>query len=163
VRFQDLQGNDLYAAQSVSWGNPPEPFQSPGQQPRHELPWTNEGGVITSNGRFAGTDWRTEVLFYSDGVRLTIDGTEEDLGVLQLDDPVVRPLDADGFGALILVLTDTSVGRVSVPSEGKWDGRWMPASTGDAGEARLWVIEVPGAGQGTLLLDGQPSGDVRWP
>jgi hypothetical protein len=38
----------------------------------------------------------------------------------------------------------------------------MPASR-DGDEARLWIIEVPGAGQGTLLLDGQPSGGVRWP
>jgi hypothetical protein len=161
VRFLDGEGTDVYPSQSISWGGDTTSAPSPEQD--RELPWTNENGAPTSNGRFAGTDWKAEVLFYQGGVRLTIDGAAEDLGVLHLDDPVVRPLDADGFDALILVLTDTSVGRVSVSSEGTWDGRWMPASTGDAGEARLWIIEVPGAGQGTLLLDGQPSGDVRWP
>jgi hypothetical protein len=164
VLFRDAHGNDAYPAESISWNASAVPSPSPTEaHALGELPWTNEGGVITSIGRFAGSDWKTEVLFYQDGVRLTIDGTAEDLGVLQLDDPIVRPLGADGFDALILVLTDTSVGRVSVSSEGTWDGRWMPASTGDAGEARLWVIEVPGAGRGTLLLDGQPSGDVHWP
>jgi hypothetical protein len=164
VLFRDPQGNDVYPPESISWNASGEPSPSPTvERPLGELPWTNEGGTPTVNGRFAGTDWSVEVLSYLDGIRLTVDGTVEDLGVLRVDDPVVRPLDSDGFDALIFVLTDTSVGRVSVSSEGTWDGRWMPASTGDAGEARLWVMEVPGAGQGTLLLDGQPSGDVRWP
>lgn len=164
MRFKDPAGHELYADQQITWGQPSEQSQPPnGEPPRSELSWTNEGGTLTANGRFAGTDWKAEVLFYRDGVRLTIDGSAEDLGVLQLDDPIVRPMDTDGFDALFLVLTHTSVDRVSVTSEGTWDGRWMPASTGDGAEARLWVIEVPGAGQGALLLDGQPWGDVRWP
>jgi hypothetical protein len=162
VLFRDLQGNDVYPPESITWNASGEP--SPAEaQAVNELPWTNEGGTPTSTGRFAGIDWKTQVLFYLDGVRATIDGTAEDLGVLQLDDPVVRPLDTDGFDALVLVLTDTSIDHVSITSEGTWHGRWMPASTGDGDEARLWVIEAPGAGEGTLLLDGQPSGDVRWP
>lgn len=166
IRFHDLQGHDVYPPQSISWdagagssSSPPMTAGASGDQ----LPWENIGGHITAMGTFAGIDWTAEPLFYRDGVRLTIDGAAEDLGILRLREPVVRPLDADGFDALLLVLTDTSVDRVSVGSEGTWDGRWMPASTGAGGEARLWVIELRGAGQGTLLFDGQGSGEVSWP
>jgi hypothetical protein len=122
-----------------------------------------DGGAISASGTFQGTDWKVQVLFYEDGVRLTIGGSPEDLGVMQLDAPLVRPIGSDGYGALVLVLTDLSVDRVAIASEGSWKGRWMPASTGDGAEARLWVVELPGAGTGSLELNGQPSGSVRWP
>ena len=166
IRFQDRLGHDLYPPQSISWdagavvsSSPPSAAGASNDQ----LPWKNIDGHITAMGTFAGIDWTAEPLFFRDGVRLTIDGAAEDLGILRLREPVVRPLDADGFDALVLVLTETSVDRVSVRSEGTWDGRWMPASTGAGGEARLWVIEVPGAGQGSLSFDGRASGEVRWP
>jgi hypothetical protein len=161
TRFQDQLGNDLYAPQPISWEAGDALSQGLADR---ELPWrSGSGGPETAEGRFAGIDWTLEVLYYLDGVRLTIDGTAEDLGVLRIDEPIVRPLDADGFDALILVLTDLSVGRLSIASHGIWDGRWMPASTGAAAQARLWVVEVPGAGTGNLLFSGQVSGQVRWP
>jgi hypothetical protein len=136
------------------------PSTGGGDQLAYDVP---DGGPITALGTFQGTDWKVEVLFYKDGVRLTIGGTPEDLGVMRSNEPLVRPIGSQGFGALVLVLTDLSVDHVAVTSEGSWKGRWMPASTGDGAEARLWVVELPGAGTGSLELNGQPSGSVSWP
>ncbi len=165
IRFLDRHGHDVYPARSISWdagGSSSSPAMAAGRS-SVQLPWESVEGQITAMGTFAGIDWAAEPLYYRDGVRLTIEGAAEDLGILRLRDPVVRPLNADGFDALLLVLTDTSVERVSVGSEGTWDGRWMPASTGAGSEARLWVIELPGAGRGTLSFDGTAAGEVQWP
>lgn len=165
VRFQDEDGNDLYASQPISWAANGAPSQSPPDGSTDlRLSWQHgSGGAITAHGRFDGIDWKLEVLYYLDGVRLTIGDTPDDLGILRLDEPSVRSLSADGAGALVLVLTDTSVDSVSIESGPMWNGRWLPASTGAGGEARLWVIEVLGTGTGDLLLNGQISGTVRWP
>lgn len=161
VRFQDENGSELYPAQKISWDTD---GGAPNEGPTsRELPWRSPGGRITASDRLAGIDWKVEVLYYLDGVRLTIGDAPDDLGVLRIDKPIVRPLGADGASALVLVLTDTSVDTVSIESGPMWDGRWMPASTGAGGEARLWVIEVLGTGTGNLLLNGQISGTVRWP
>jgi len=128
-----------------------------------QLPYQTSNGRVTAQGTFQGTPWKVEQLFYKDGVRLTIGGTPENLGVPRVDEPIVRAIDTSGYGALVLVLTNLDVDRVAVTSEGSWDGRWMPSSTGDGAEARLWVIEVPGAESGTLELDGTAAGSVSWP
>lgn len=164
VRFQDENGSDLYPVQKISWDADGGVSSPPNEGPTgRQLPWRNPGGRIIASNRFAGIDWKVEVLYYLDGVRLTIGDTPDGLGVLRMDEPIVRPLGADGAGALVLVLTETSVESVSIESGPLWNGRWMPASTGAGGEARLWVIEVLGTGTGNLLFDGQISGTVRWP
>jgi hypothetical protein len=160
IRFQDGSGEDLYPPQPIDW--PTDGGESPASVDR-QLPWENVDTRITAEGRFAGTSWSVEILFYRTGIRLTIGDQSEVVGPLALNEPLVRPLDADGFDALVLVLTDLSVDRVAISTEGVWDGRWVPASTPTGDEARLWVIEMPGAGSGTLKLDGLPSGDVSWP
>jgi hypothetical protein len=129
----------------------------------NQLPYEISNGLVTARGTFQGTPWKVEQLYDKDGVRLTIGGAPENLGVPQIDERIVRAIDASGYGAIVLVLTGLDVDRVAVTSEGSWDGRWMPSSTGDGAEARLWVIELPGAGSGTLELNGEAAGTVRWP
>jgi hypothetical protein len=130
-------------------------------------PWVNEGGFVTASGSFQGADWKLEVLHYRDGYRLTIDGREVFLGTVPEEQPVAFPLfqgDRGRSDALVLMLDGGPFAdHVSVTSEGTWDGRWIPGSTMNGGEARLWVIEAPGAGTGRLLVDGADRGTVSWP
>lgn len=164
VRFLDANGSELYPPRAISWDASGGLSQPMTDVPNgRQLSWQILGGHVSTNERFADVNWTLEVLYYLDGVRLTVGDSPENLGVLRLGQPLVRPFGGDGSDALVLVLTDTAVDRVSVASEGTWEGRWMPASTGAGGEARLWVVEVPGAGTGDLLLNGQISGEVRWP
>jgi len=132
-----------------------------------ELPWTNEGGSITTHGSFQGADWKLQVLHYRDGYRLTIDGREVFQGTLRAGEPTAFPLfegDRSRFDALVLLVDGGLFAEhVSIATEGTWDGRWLPGSTADGAEARLWVIEIPGAGSGSLLIDGMDRGGVSWP
>jgi hypothetical protein len=135
----------------------------------NELQWTNEGTTITAIGSFHGTEWKLEVLHYLEGYRLTIgpgSGRKAFEGRLSEGEPVVIPFiwsEAGNYDAIILVLSGTDVERLSVMSGTTWEGRWAPGSTANGAEARLWVIEVPGAGSGSLLMDGVDRGNVSWP
>lgn len=163
-RFRDGSGNEVYTAQDIAW---PGENGSPSPAPEaldNVFRYQIIGGVVTARGEIAGTSWKVEILYYRDGVRLTIGGRPEELGVLRLDEPMVRPIGSAGSGALVLVLTNLSVDRVAVESPGRtWVGRWIPAATGAGGKARLWVVETPGTGDGTLLLDGRPADRVSLP
>jgi hypothetical protein len=132
-----------------------------------QYPWANEDGTVTARGSFQGADWKIEVLYYRDGYRLSVDGRRVFEGTLRGGEPVAFPLfegDRGRFDALVLLVDGGSfAGRVSINSEGTWDGRWLPGSDANGGEARLWVFEVPGAGTGRLLVDGIDRGEVSWP
>jgi len=132
-----------------------------------QYPWANEGGTVTARGSFQGADWKLEVLYYRVGYRLSVDGRRVFEGTLRGGEPVAFPLfegNRGRFDALVLLVDDGSFAdRVSISSEGTWDGRWLPGSTANGGEARLWVIEVPGAGTGRLVVDGIDRGEVSWP
>jgi hypothetical protein len=39
----------------------------------------------------------------------------------------------------------------------------MPARDASGDEARLWVIELPGAGTGMLTLDNRDQVSIPWP
>jgi hypothetical protein len=128
-----------------------------------QLPWNNEEGTITATGDFLGSPWRVEQLFYRDGLRVDVGGRVQSIEQPSVDEPVVLSLPDLPYGALVLVLTDLSVDEIDVTSEGRWYGRWMPSSTRDGDEARLWVVEVPGAGSGALNYDGKNVASVSWP
>jgi hypothetical protein len=128
-----------------------------------QLPWNNEEGTITATGDFLGSPWRVEQLFYRDGLRVDVGGRIQSIEQPAVDEPVVLSLPDLSYGALVLVLTDLSVDEIDVTSEGRWYGRWMPSSTRGGDEARLWVVELPGAGSGALNYDGKNVGSVSWP
>jgi hypothetical protein len=130
-------------------------------------PWTTDAGVITTSGSFLGSLWRVEQRSYREGIRVDMIGHDvHAFDQPSLNDPIDVSLPAEapgsGFGALVLVLTDPSVDGVAVTSEGRWYGRWIPSTTADGAEARLWIIEVPGSGSGTLTYDGKDAGTVTW-
>ena len=126
-----------------------------------QIPWSNEGGRITATGE-AGS-WRVAQLDYREGLRVDLGNQIQKLEQPTLDQPIVLSFPGRAYGALLLVLTDLSVDEVDVASEGRWFGRWMPSSTPDGGEARLWIVELPGAGTGGLSYDGKVVGSVSWP
>jgi hypothetical protein len=132
----------------------------------NEYPWTNEGSFITARGSSLGAEWKLEVLYYLDGYRLTVDGRQVFEGVLMVGEPAAFTLSEGERAtddAIVLVVTGTHVDRVSIVSERIWEGRWVPGSTATGGKARLWVIEIPGAGVGSLRFDGVDQGDISWP
>jgi hypothetical protein len=128
-----------------------------------QLPWNNDDGFITATGEFLGSPWRVEQLFYRDGLRADVGGRIQSIKQPAVDDPIVLSIPGLSYGALLLVLTDLSVEEVDVASEGRWYGRWMPSSTREGDEARLWIVELPGAGSGSLSYDGKDVGSVSWP
>jgi hypothetical protein len=120
----------------------------------------------TVGGTF-GVDWRIDQ--GTDGLTLTIDNGAtgpEHLPWLDFGAALVRPTGLplnQAFNAVALVLTGTNVDTVCVTSEGRWCGRWMPSRNVAGDEARLWVIELPGAGVGQLWFDDQQVGSISWP
>ena len=158
LRYLDANGAVLFE-EGNGWGS--------AQATSNEYPWANEGGTVTARGSFQGANWKLEVLYYRDGYRLSIDGREVFQGILREGEPVAFPIfrgDLARFDALVLLVDGGRFAdNVSIASEGTWDGRWLPGSTADGGEARLWVIEVPGAGTGRLLVEGVDRGTVSWP
>jgi hypothetical protein len=131
-----------------------------------ELPWTNEGNTITAKDSFLGADWQLEILYYLDGYRLTVNGRTAFEGTLPEGQAKVFPIpqgQADTTGALVLFVDADLVRSVSIVADHTWNGRWAPGSTAKGGEARLWVIEVPGTGTGRLLVNGVEHGTVNWP
>jgi hypothetical protein len=156
LQYLDANGAVLFE-EGNGWGS--------AQATSNAHPYVNEGGFITARGSYLGADWELEVLNYRDGYRLTIGGRQVFEGVLTVGQPAVFPLfegDLASYNAIVLVVTGTQVGHVSIASEGIWDGRWIPGSTASGAEARMWVIEVPGAGSGSLRLDDVDRG-VSWP
>jgi hypothetical protein len=129
----------------------------------NELAWENDGGTITATGRFLGSSWQVEQLDYRDGLRSDIAGDVRSFDQPAIGEPIVLSFPGSRYQALLLVLTDLKVDEVEVTSEGSWTGRWMPSTTDDAREARLWIVELPGAGIGTLSFDGTKAGKVSWP
>jgi hypothetical protein len=158
LEYLDAEGTILFE-ESMAWG-------SAQAASGDEYPWTNEGNFITARGSFLGAEWKLEVLHYLDGYRLTIDGREVFEDVLMVGEPVAFPLfkgERSEYDALVLVVTGTEVGSVAIATEGTWEGRWIPGSTANGEQARLWVIEIPGAGTGSLRVDGVDQGTVSWP
>jgi hypothetical protein len=161
LRYLDAAG-DVVSKESIAWHTAAEES--------NEYAWTNENGTITASGVYEGVGWTLQVLYYADGYVLDIDGRTALEGVLPLDDALVfatSPTGSDAdANAIALVLTGTDVESVAVTPDGGGDaieGRWVPGSTADGGEARLWMIELPGHGSGTVLLDDIASGTVCWP
>jgi hypothetical protein len=157
-RYLDANGRVLFE-EGMGWGSAAAAL--------HEYPWTNVGGTITAQGVFQGADWTIEVLYYQDGYRLSIDGREVFEGILREGDPAVFPLFEGERGRsdalLLLVDGERFAQDVAVASDRTWEGRWLPGSTANGGKARLWVVELPGAGTGSLVLDGVDRGPVTWP
>jgi hypothetical protein len=158
LQYLDTNGAVLFE-EGNGWGS--------AEATSNEYPWANEGGTLTARGSFQGADWNLEVLYYRDGYRLSVDGRRVFEGTLRGGEPVAFPLfegDRGRFDALVLLVDGGSFAdRVSISSEGTWDGRWLPGSDANGGEARLWVFEIPGAGTGRLLVDGIDRGEVSWP
>jgi hypothetical protein len=157
LEYLDSAGNVLFE-EGLGWGS--------ATAASNEYPWNNEDTTITAHGSFLGAEWKLEVLYYLEGYRLTIDGRKVFEGVIRLEEPVVFPLfegEGKAYDAIVLVPTGTQVRSVSVESEGVWEGRWVPGSTANGGEARLWILELPGAGTGSLVIDGVDQGSVTWP
>jgi hypothetical protein len=158
LQYLDTNGAVLFE-EGNGWGS--------AQASPNAFPWTNEAGAITAEGTFQGADWKLEVLHYRNGYRLTIDGRVVFQGTLHEGEPAAFPLfegDRSRFDALVLLVDGGQFAeQVSITSEGTWDGRWLPGSTAGGAEARLWMIEVPGAGTGSLLMDGIDRGNVSWP
>jgi hypothetical protein len=158
LQYLDASGAVLFE-EGNGWGS--------AQASPNALPWTNEAGAITAEGTVQGADWRLEVLHYRDGYRLTIDGRVVFQGTLHEGEPAAFPLfkgDRSRFDALVLRGDGGQFAEQgSITSEGTWDGRWLPGSTAGGAEARLWIVEVPGAGTGSLLMDGVDRGNVSWP
>jgi hypothetical protein len=156
--YLDSDGTVLFE-EGMGWGS--------AAATSHEYPWTNVGGTITAQGSFQGASWMVEVLYYRDGYRLSIDGREVFEGILREGEPVVFPLfegDRGRFDALLLLVDGAVFGQdMVVASERIWAGRWLPGSTANGGKARLWLVELPGAGTGALVLDGVDRGPVSWP
>jgi hypothetical protein len=129
---------------------------------QRRLDWSNVDGSIVATGSASGVDWR--VATDEPGFTLTLGGREETFAWGDLGWYVVRPLHTDSnYDALALVLTDLEVDRVCVTSEGSWCGRWMPARDARGHEARLWVVELPGAGTGMLTFDDRDQISISWP
>jgi hypothetical protein len=132
---------------------------------KNELEWTNEGGSLVATGTFSGVDWK--VATAAAGITVTISGSpdrETVVGWPSLGWSLTRRLHVDRpFDAVALVLTDLDVTRVCAKSEGEWCGRWMPARDAGGAEARLWIIELPGAGSGSLVLNDKEAGSITWP
>jgi hypothetical protein len=129
---------------------------------QHELDWSNIDGSIVATGSAFDVDWR--VATDEPGIALTIDGREETFAWGDVGWSVDRPLFADSnYDAIALVLTDLDVDRVCVTAEGSWCGGWLPARDASGDEARLWVIELPGAGTGPLMFDDRDAGSIAWP
>jgi hypothetical protein len=130
-------------------------------------PYANEGGFVIARGSFQGADWKLEILYFRDGYSLSVDGREVFRGTLREDEPASFPIfqgDRARFDGLVLLVDGGDFAdHISIASEGSWEGRWLPGSTANGGEARLWVFEVPGAGSGRLLVDGVDRGGVSWP
>jgi hypothetical protein len=134
----------------------------------NEYPWTNDDTTITARGSFRNADWMLEVLYFADGYRLTIDGREVFEGrPFGLGEAKAFPLfegDRAGADAIVLVQTTTDETSVSIEGEQTWAGRWIPGSTVGGGEGRVWVVELPGTGTGSLIFDGNSyQGQVSWP
>jgi hypothetical protein len=129
---------------------------------RRQLEWSNVDGSIVATGTASGVDWR--VATDEPGFTLTLGEREETFAWGDFGWHVVRPLHVDSnYDALAFVLTDLDVDRVCVTSEGSWCGKWMPARDAPGHEARLWVIELPGAGTGMLTLDDRDQISISWP
>jgi hypothetical protein len=158
LQYLDTNGAVLFE-DGNGWGS--------AQASPNAIPWTNEAGAITAEGTFQGADWKLKVLHYRNGYRLTIDGRVVFQGTLHEGEPAAFPLfegDRSRFDALVLLVDGGQFAeQLSITSEGTWDGRWLPGSTAGGAEARLWIVEVPGAGTGSLLMDGVDRGNVSWP
>ena len=116
-----------------------------------ELDWKNVEGSLVAKGTSAGEDWNVST--DGAGITVTIAGHPNRETVVPWPNTgwwLTRRLhdDPSSYDALGFVLTDLDVQRVCVVSEGNWCGRWMPARDAAGHEARLWVIELPGAGSG---------------
>jgi hypothetical protein len=127
------------------------------------LPEKRVPGATRATGEFLGFPWSVETGFYQDGIDVNVDGAERSIERPNLDEAVVLAFPRSEFQALLMILTDLSVDQVSVASEGRWYGRWMHSATRDGDEARLWIVELPGAGSGALSYDGKPVASVSWP
>ena len=158
LQYLDANGVVLFE-EGNGWGS--------AQATSNAYPYAKEGGFVTARGSFQGADWKLEVLYYRDGYRLSIDGRRVFEGTLRGGEPVAFPIfqgDQARFDALVLLVDGGGFAdHVSIASEGSWEGRWLPGSTANGGEARLWVFEVPGAGSGRLLVDGVDRGGLSWP
>jgi hypothetical protein len=135
-----------------------EPFEVPDLG----MAYTTGDGLF-STGSF-GVDWRIDI--HEVGLTLTLGDRSEDIPWPDFGAVIVRPTGAptgNAFNALALVWTDLSVDAVCVTSEGRWCGRWISARDGPGHEARLWVIELPGAGSGQLWFDDQQVDTISWP
>lgn len=129
---------------------------------QRQLDWSNIDGSIVAMGSAFGVQWR--VATDEPGFTLALGEREERFVWGDFGWHVVRPLHIDSnYDALAFVLTDLDVDRVCVTSEGSWCGRWMPARDAPGREARLWVIELPGAGTGMLTLDDRDQISISWP
>lgn len=163
VRYLDVEGNALFV-ESMAWDAEATSL-APGSK---QYPWTNENGFITATGSLEGTGWTLEVLHYLEGYRLTAGGEVVDRRPLQIGEALVNSFGRDDPEppiTILLVLTGTEVRNVSVIHESgqMWFGRWIPGSTENGDEARVWIVELPGSGEGTLLLDDVGGSIVRWP
>jgi hypothetical protein len=129
---------------------------------QRQLDWSNVDGSIVATGSASSVDWR--VATDEPGFTLTLGEREENFAWGDFGWYSVRPLHTDSnYDALAFVLTDLDVDRVCVSSEGSWCGRWMPARDAPGREARLWVIELPGAGTGILTLNDRGPIPISWP
>ena len=76
-------------------------------------------------------------------------------GVLPEGEPFVFPIfegEAAASDALVLFVDGGDFARsVSIDAGRRWEGRWTPGSTANGAKARMWVIEAPGSGVGSLL------------
>jgi hypothetical protein len=166
LRYLDAGGNVRFE-EEIGWGV--------AEPESNQYPWTNEDTFITATGSFQSADWKLQVLYYRDGYRLEIDGREVFEGTLPLGTPGVFSL-FEGEGseedALVLVTSGTEVSRAFIATEARQDegttielteGSWVPGSTANGGQAKVWVFEMPGSGMGTVLFDDIGQGDVCWP
>lgn len=158
LQYLDANGAVLFE-EGNAWGS--------AQSTSNAYPYANEGGFVIASGSFQGADWKLEMLYFRDGYSLSVDGREVFRGTLREDEPASFPIfqgDRARFDALVLLVDGGNFAdHVSIASEGSWEGRWLPGSTANGDEARLWVFEVPGAGSGRLLVDGVDRGGVSWP
>ncbi len=157
LQYLDANGAVLFE-EGNGWGS--------AQATSNSYPYAKEGGFITARGSFQGANWKLEVLYYRDGYRLSVDGRQLFEGTLREREPIAFPVfqgDRGRFDAIVLLVDGGFADHVSITSEGTWEGRWLPGSTANGGEARLWVIEVPGAGTGRLLVADVDRGAVSWP
>lgn len=168
IRYLDRHGNVLFV-DTMAW----DADAASATAPSRSYPVTNEDGFTTARGSFEGLDWKLQVLYYLEGYRLQIAGRGGLEGTLRLDEPLVFPgarLTLWPDHAIALVLTDLDVESVAIAKDVPTDaevelipGRWVPGTTVDGDKARLWVMELPGHGVGTLLLDDIGGPQVCWP